>query len=35
MIGPPELKTFLARAIAGEAKVPFSLFPAPTLWKCS
>jgi len=27
-------KTLLARAVAGEANVPFYLFPDPSLWKC-
>ena len=34
-MGPPGTgKTLLARAVAGEAGVPFSLFPVPTLWRC-
>ena len=35
LVGPPGTgKTLLAKAVAGEAGVPFSLFPALTLWKC-
>lgn len=35
LVGPPGTgKTLLAKAVAGEAGVPFSLFPVLTLWKC-
>lgn len=35
LVGPPGTgKTLLARAIAGEANVPSSPSPGPTLWKC-
>ena len=36
LVGPPGTgKTLLARAVAGEAGVPFSLFPVLISWKCS
>ena len=35
MVGPPGTgKTLLAKAIAGEAKVPFLPFQVLTLWRC-
>lgn len=34
--GPPGTgKTLLAKAVAGEAGVPFSVFRVRILWKCS
>lgn len=34
--GPPGTgKTLLAKAVAGEAGVPFSAYPVRILWKCS
>ncbi len=36
LVGPPGTgKTLLAKAVAGEAHVPFIPFPVLTLWKCS
>lgn len=36
LIGPPGTgKTLLARAVAGEAGVPFSVSAVPSLWRCS
>lgn len=36
LVGPPGTgKTLLAKAIAGEAGVPFSAFPVLISWKCS
>ncbi len=35
LVGPPGTgKTLLAKAVAGEAGVPFSPSPAPILWRC-
>ena len=35
LVGPPGTgKTLLAKAVAGEANVPFFALQVPTLWKC-
>ena len=35
LVGPPGTgKTLLAKAVAGEAEVPFSQFPVRNLWRC-
>ena len=35
LVGPPGTgKTLLAKAVAGEAHVPFTPCPVPILWKC-